>query len=100
MKIEENPSPMPFKVNKVPPGPSQPPAADQVRRVHGKKRGDVVTLSKTAETIATAARRVKAMPDVDMTKVAEVKAKLQDGTYQADAEKAASNMLAESLLRH
>jgi len=96
MKIKANPSPIPLKVNKVPPRPSQPLASDQVR---SKRHGDTVTLSKTAAAVAAAVRRVKAMPDADMTKVARVKARLQDGTYKADAEKAAANMLAESLLK-
>jgi len=96
MKVIHNPSPLPLKGNTTAPRPSQPPASDQVR---SKKRGDTVSLSKKAETITRAVQGVKAMADVDMAKVAKVKAMLQNGTYQVDAEKAASNMLAESLLK-
>ena len=96
MKIKASPSPIPLKVNKVPPRPSQPLASDQVR---SKRQGDTVTLSKTAAAVAEATRRVKAMPDADMTKVARVIDRLKDGTYQTDADKAAANILAESLLK-
>lgn len=96
MKVIHNPSPAPLKGNTAAPRPLQPPATGQIR---SKNRGDTVTLSKKAETIATAAQDVKAMGDVDMAKVDRVKAMLQSGTYQVDADKAATNMLTESLLK-
>ena len=46
-----------------------------------------------------AAARLKALPEVDMDKVARIKALLRDGTYEVDARKAAAGMLIESLLQ-
>ena len=96
MKVNDYPALMPPNRNGATPEASQHSASDQIAT---KKRKDAVSLSKTAEALTNAARQVKAMPGVDLDRVARVKARLQKGTYRVDAEKAASNMLAESLLK-
>lgn len=62
------------------------------------KRGDKVNLSAKARELQAAQQTVRQMPEVDMEKVARIKAQLQEGTYSVDAKKAAGNILAESLI--
>jgi flagellar biosynthesis anti-sigma factor FlgM len=61
-------------------------------------RGDRVALSPQAQELKAAQKAIKQMADVDEKKVAEIKARVKAGTYNVDAQKAAGNMLAESLL--
>ena len=62
------------------------------------KHGDKVNLSAKARELQAAQQTVRQMPEVDMEKVARIKAQLQEGTYNVDAKKAAGNILAESLI--
>ena len=60
---------------------------------------DRVEISTRAHEMQAAMEAVKQMPDVDMDKVAKVKAMLENGTYKTDADKTAAKMLAESLIK-
>lgn len=62
-------------------------------------RGDKVSLSSKAREMQSAQQAVRQMPEVDLEKVAKVRAQLQNGTYVVDAQNAAANMLSESLLK-
>ncbi len=61
-------------------------------------QADRVELSAKARELQTAHEAVHRMPDVDMDKVARVKAQIQAGTYQVDSRKVADAMLTESIL--
>ena len=61
-------------------------------------QGDRVVLSTKAQELKAAQEAIKQMGDVDEEKVARIKAQIKAGTYSVDAQKAAANMLAESLL--
>lgn len=61
-------------------------------------KGDRVVLSSQAQELKAAQKAIKQMGEVDEEKVAEIKARIKAGTYKVDAQKAAGNMLAESLL--
>ena len=97
MKISDNATnpTIPTPITPVSPRPIPAVAVP----VAGAGAPDKVTLSETAAAISDASQRVKAMPDVDMAKVADIKARIKNGTYQVNAEKAAANMLSESLLK-
>lgn len=58
---------------------------------------DRVTFSRQARQLQVARQAVSGMPDVDMDKVAKIRAQLKDGTYKVDAHKIAANMLQEML---
>lgn len=60
--------------------------------------GDRVSLSAQARELAAARQAIKAMPEVRADKVAEVKARLENGTYAVDADDIAAKMLTESLI--
>ncbi len=62
-------------------------------------KGDRVELSPQAQELKAAQEAIKQMGDVDEEKVARIKARIKAGTYRVDAEKAAGNMLTESLLK-
>lgn len=64
------------------------------------KTGDRVALSTRARELRAAQKAVGQMPDVDLDKVADIKARIQAGTYRVDASKAAANILAEALLNN
>jgi flagellar biosynthesis anti-sigma factor FlgM len=61
-------------------------------------KGDRVALSPQAQQLKAAQEAIKQMDAVDEKKVAEIKAQIKAGTYKVDAQKAAGNILAESLL--
>lgn len=62
-------------------------------------KGDRVALSPQAQELKAAQKAIKQMEEVDEEKVADIKARIKAGTYKVDAQKAAGNMLAESLLK-
>ena len=59
--------------------------------------GDKVQLSDRSREISHAQEVVKAAPDVRWDKVAEIKAKLEAGTYDVSAEKVADALLRTTL---
>lgn len=56
---------------------------------------DSVSLSPTAQSIAKIEANLAQTPDVDTTKVAEIKTELEAGTYQIDDNAIAEKILAE-----
>ncbi len=58
---------------------------------------DRVTLSAHVLEMQAARKAIEQIPDVDMEKVAKIKAQLNAGKYRIDAKRAAAGMLAESL---
>ena len=59
---------------------------------------DTVEISDTAKRIQEAKKQLDAIPDVREDKVAELKNKIESGTYEIDTEKVAGKMLTESLM--
>ena len=91
--------------NEIPPiytkqgvGPGQGVEKATESQPSAAKRGDTVNLSSKARELQAAQQAVRQMPEVDMEKVAKIKAQLEEGTYQVDAAKAASNLLADALI--
>jgi negative regulator of flagellin synthesis FlgM len=70
-------------------------ANEQPRPVSGS--ADRVTLSAHVREMQAARKAIQQLPDVDMEKVANIKAQLNAGKYRIDAKRAAAGMLAESL---
>lgn len=60
--------------------------------------GDCVEISEQARMLQAARDAVRQMPDVDEAKVAEIKARLQAGTYAPDSRTIAAKMIDEALL--
>ena len=63
----------------------------------GVRGEDKVQISARAREIMEAQQAAKAIPDVRENKVAEVKSKIETGTYRVDGHKIAVNMINESL---
>jgi len=59
---------------------------------------DRVALSQEARELQAAHKAVHSMPNVDVEKVARIKAQLEKGTYKVDAQHIAGKMLEETLL--
>ena len=57
-----------------------------------------VTLSGRAKEVQQARQIIAGLPDVRKDKVADLKARIDDGSYQVDGEKIAEKMIGESLL--
>jgi len=82
-----------------------------VNQVHDKKQADqatdqakesatktdTVVISDAAKRIQEARAQLDKLPDVREDKVAELRSQIQNGTYQADAEKTAEKLLKEHL---
>lgn len=82
-----------------------------VNQVHDKKQADqatdqakesatktdTVVISDAAKRIQEARAQLDKLPDVREDKVAELQSQIQNGTYQADAEKTAGKLLKEHL---
>lgn len=56
-------------------------------------RQDTVELSDTARALKAADEQIANTPDIDSEKVARLKAAIEDGSYQVDAERVAGKML-------
>ena len=61
-------------------------------------KGDRVNLSGQAKALQAAHEVIQKMEAVDHEKVARIKARIQAGTYEVDAGKAAAKMLEDALL--
>ena len=95
--------------NKVPPvqNPSAVKAIQSVQKAAATSRvaeksngtGDKVDISSQAREMQLAREQLAKLPDVDEDKVAQIKAKIQQGTYSVNGGQVASKMLAESLLK-
>ena len=76
-------------------GQADQKVTNEQRPVSGS--ADRVTLSARVLEMQAARKAIGQLPDVDMEKVANVKAQLNAGKYRIDAKRAAAGMLAESL---
>ena len=72
-------------------------ASEQPEKQHAK--ADTVVLSDTAKRVQEAQTQLKSIPDVREDKVAELKAQIESGTYEIDAQKIADKMLKDALLK-
>ena len=70
-------------------------AADQAKESATKT--DTVVISDAAKRIQEARAKLDEIPDVREEKVADLRNQIQNGTYQADAEKTADKLLKEQL---
>ena len=59
---------------------------------------DEILFSESAIQFARFKERLGALPDVRHDKVAELKYRIQDGSYEIDSEKVADKLIEESLL--
>jgi len=75
----------------------QPATSDPGKEQPGVK-GDTVSLSKEAREVAAVTQKLEETPDIREDKVAEIKEKIDNGTYTVDGQKAATNLLVESLI--
>jgi len=70
-------------------------AADQAKESATKT--DTVVISDAAKRIQEARAKLDDIPDVREEKVADLRNRIQNGTYQADADKTAEKLLKEQL---
>ena len=70
-------------------------AADQTKESATKT--DTVVISDAAKRIQEARAKLDDIPDVREEKVADLRNQIQNGTYQADADKTADKLLKEQL---
>lgn len=70
-------------------------ATDQAKESATKT--DTVVISDAAKRIQEARAQLDKLPDVREDKVADLRNQIQNGTYQADAEKTAGKLLKEHL---
>lgn len=61
-------------------------------------QGDRVQLSAQAKEMQAARQAIQQMPDVDLEKVAKIKAQIKSGSYKVNAQEIASKMIRESLI--
>jgi negative regulator of flagellin synthesis FlgM len=59
---------------------------------------DKVVLSQEAKKVQEAKKLIDSIPDIREEKVAEIKAQIENGTYQVEEKKLAAKMIKESLL--
>lgn len=59
---------------------------------------DTVVISDTAKRVQEARIQLESVPDTRSEKVAEIKRRIEDGTYEINPEKIAGKMIRESLL--
>ena len=62
-------------------------------------KADTVVLSDTAKKVQEAQKQLEAIPDVREDKVAELKAQIENNTYDMDEEKIAGKMIKDALLK-
>ncbi len=96
MKIDDSRTP-PFlrcAVGTADPGPSAP-GAKETRAPQGR---DTTCLSGAAREIQAARRFLEEIPDVDETRVEELRKAVASGEYRVDPRELADRLLRESLL--
>ncbi len=74
-----------------------PQAENTVTESSTASQQDTVSLSGEAKLRATALSEATQTPDVRQEKIKELKEKVQNGSYEPDFKKAASNLLLEEL---
>jgi negative regulator of flagellin synthesis FlgM len=101
-----------MKITNDTPIPTPPPAAAQAERTNKAKKAyakpataptapagtDRVDVSDTGRAMQVAAAALKQTPKIRADKVAALKARINDGTYQVSGEDIAERMLADDLL--
>src|SRR5512143_2127318 len=65
---------------------------------HQDLKADTVFISDTAKRIQDAQAQLQSIPDVRADKVAELKSRIENGTYEIKADQIADKMIRESLL--
>lgn len=75
----------------------QPAPADSEKEQPAVK-GDTVSLSREAKEVTAAMQKLAETSDIREKKVAEIKEQIDSETYNVDGQKAAANMLRESLI--
>ncbi|MFW5825596.1 MAG: flagellar biosynthesis anti-sigma factor FlgM [Marinobacter sp.] len=71
----------------------QPAPTEQARSQAPAARGENVNLSKEAREIRQMGEKLESQPEVDDSRVEQIRAALADGSYKVDAEKVAQKML-------
>jgi negative regulator of flagellin synthesis FlgM len=61
-------------------------------------KADTVFISDTAKRIQDAQNQLQSIPDVRADKVAELKSRIENGTYEIKPDRIADKMIRESLL--
>jgi negative regulator of flagellin synthesis FlgM len=61
-------------------------------------KSDTVVISDSAKRIQEAQAQLETIPEVRSEKVAEIKRRIEDGTYEIKPDKIAEKMIRESLL--
>ena len=64
----------------------------------GASAGDRVALSPEAREMQRARKLLDAIPDIREDRVTEIKARIEEGTYEIDGDKIAAKMIRESIL--
>ena len=62
------------------------------------EKADTVQISEEARELQEAQKVSENIPDVEVEKVAEIKKKIENGTYEVKPDKIAENMVKDSLL--
>jgi negative regulator of flagellin synthesis FlgM len=62
-------------------------------KAQGQQQTDSVSLSESARSLASARQAVQETPDVRTDKIAEIKQRVQDGTYSVPSKVLARKML-------
>lgn len=74
--------------------PATPQApAEQAAKQAPAARGENVNLSKQAQEIRQMGEKLESAPEIDDSRVEQIRAALADGSYKVDAEKVAQKML-------
>ncbi|MFO7707640.1 MAG: flagellar biosynthesis anti-sigma factor FlgM [Desulfobacterales bacterium] len=74
---------------------------EQVGEKSGRQQGikdDTVVISDAARRIQEAQKQIQAIPDVRVDKVAELRAQIENGSYELKPDAIAEKMIRESLL--
>jgi len=66
----------------------------EVQEKSGTLADDTVNLSNAAQTLQAQKNKIDSLPDMDMTKVEQIKQAITAGNYKVDTEKLANNMVA------
>lgn len=75
-----------------------PAATAQATASAPAAKGDVVSFSDAAVALQKAEKQLASTPDVDLERVAEIKAKIADGSYEINARNIAEGMLQHEAL--
>ena len=81
------------------PGPGQSKVENPVGgSAQQPPKTDTVVISETAKRVQDAKAQLDSIPDVRADKVAEIKSRVENGSYEIQPDKIADKMIRESLL--